>query len=151
MRVDDHRAKCESPLEILFWDEYQRINKVAHALHRLPSRIREQRGEEFYRAKSFLVNYGRVARQLAGLVAQHLVTVDSKTYRLDFALPDRKIAFEMDGYTYHGKERDHFNRDRRRDIDLKLAGWQVHRFDGDLIREDTQKVVRLAADLAGDQ
>lgn len=85
---------------------------------------------------------------LHGLVVQHPVTVNGESYRLDFALPNRKIAFEMDGYTYHGKDRTDFNRDRRRDLNLKLAGWEVHRFDGDLIRQDPFHIVELAAKLA---
>lgn len=80
-------------------------------------------------------------------MVQHPITANGKNYRVDFALPRDKIAFEMDGYTYHGKERKHFNRDRRRDINLKLAGWEVHRFDGDLIRENPYKVVVCAAQL----
>lgn len=103
--------------------------------------------------KSFFSTYygfspgGEIRQKLRGLVVQHQVTVNGKNYRLDFAIPGKKIAFEMDGYTYHGKEREHFNRDRRRDLDLKLAGWEVHRFDGDMIRENPVKVVEYAAQL----
>ena len=61
---------------------------------------------------------------------------------LDAARPPRRR-------TYHGKEREHFNRDRRRDLDLKLMGWDVHRFDGDMVRSDPYNVVKIAASLAG--
>lgn len=111
--VDEQRAKCESPLELAFWDAY---------LCRKPP-------------------------TLNGIVAQHPVTAGGKNYRLDFALPNIKVAFEMDGFTYHG-DKEAFNRDRRRDLDLKLAGWQIHRFDGDLIRDDTPKAIHIAAQLA---
>jgi very-short-patch-repair endonuclease len=111
--IDEERAKCESPLELAFWDAY---------LCRKPS-------------------------ELDGLIAQHPLTANGRNYRLDFALPDKKIAFEMDGFTYHN-DKDAFNRDRRRDLDLKLAGWQVHRFDGDLVRDDTPNVINIAAQLA---
>ncbi len=111
--VDDQRAKCESPLELAFWD--------SHLCHRLPA--------------------------LKGLVAQHKVSAGGNNYRLDFAIPERKVAFEMDGFTYHS-DKEAFNRDRRRDLDLKVAGWQIHRFDGDLIRDDTPKAILLAAQLA---
>lgn len=86
--------------------------------------------------------------ELSGMVPQHKVTANGKNYRLDFALPDRKIAFEMDGRTYHDTDVA-FIRDRRRDLDLELAGWRVHRFDGDLIRANPANVVAIAAKLAG--
>jgi very-short-patch-repair endonuclease len=83
---------------------------------------------------------------LNGLVTQHPVVAGGNNYRLDFALPEIKVAFEVDGFTFHG-DKEAFNRDRRRDLNLKLAGWQVHRFDGDLVRDDTPKVIKLAAQL----
>jgi very-short-patch-repair endonuclease len=117
--VESVISKCESPLEELFYKTYLGCSPV-----------------------------GEIRQQLHGLVVQHAVTVNGKNYRLDFALPSKKIAFEMDGYTYHGKERKDFNRDRRRDLDLKLSGWEVHRFDGDMIREDVVHVLAIAAKLA---
>ncbi len=114
--------KCESPLEELFYKTYLGCSPD-----------------------------GEIRQQLQGLVVQHPITVNGKNYRLDFALPDQKIAFEMDGYTYHGKDRTDFNRDRRRDLDLKLVGWEVHRFDGDMIRDDVVHVLEIAAKLAGAQ
>ena len=117
--VESVTNKCESPLEELFYKTYLACNPA-----------------------------GTIQQQMQGLVVQHAITVNGQNYRLDFALPAKKIAFEMDGYTYHGKERQHFNRDRRRDLDLKLSGWEVHRFDGDMIREDVVHVLRIAAKLA---
>ena len=117
--IFENLKNCESPLEELFYKTYLACSPV-----------------------------GEIWQQLQGLVVQHPVTVNGKNYRLDFALPAKKIAFEMDGYTYHGKEREHFNRDRRRDLDLKLAGWEIHRFDGDMIRDDACQVVEYAAQLA---
>lgn len=84
--------------------------------------------------------------ELDGLTVQHKVTAGGKHYRLDFALPDRKIAFEMDGKTYHDTDKA-FISDRRRDLRLELEGWRVHRFDGDLIRHDPAEVVKIAAQL----
>jgi very-short-patch-repair endonuclease len=114
----ENLKRCESPLEELFYKTYLGCSPLG------------------------------AWQKLQGLAVQHPVTVNGQNYRLDFALPDKRIAFEMDGYTYHGKEREHFNRDRRRDLDLKLAGWEVHRFDGDMIREDPAHVLDIAAKLA---
>lgn len=85
---------------------------------------------------------------LVGLVAQHRVTAEGRNYRLDFALPDIKVAFEMDGRTFHDTDKA-FNTDRRRDLALELAGWRVHRFDGDMIRADPALVVQTAGRFAG--
>ena len=115
----DALKRCESPLEELFYKTYLAYSPVGH-----------------------------IRQQLQGLAVQYPVTVNGHTYRLDFALPEKRIAFEMDGYTYHGKERTQFNRDRRRDLELKLAGWEVHRFDGDMIRDDVTSVLHCAAELA---
>jgi very-short-patch-repair endonuclease len=86
--------------------------------------------------------------ELVGLVPQHKVTAGGKNYRLDFAIPLKKIAFEMDGKTYHDTDKAFVN-DRRRDLNLELAGWRVHRFDGDLIRTNPAAVVAWAVQLAG--
>lgn len=115
----DNLKRCESPLEELFYKTYLAYSPVGH-----------------------------IRQQLQGLAVQYPVTVNGHSYRLDFALPEKRIAFEMDGYTYHGKERSQFNRDRRRDLELKLAGWEVHRFDGDMIRDDVTSVLHCAAELA---
>ncbi len=120
LKMGETLKNCESPLEELFFKTYLGCSPT-----------------------------GEIYVALKGMVGQHEVTVNGATYRLDFALPEKKIAFEMDGYTYHGKDRQHFNRDRRRDLDLKLAGWEVHRFDGDMIRDNPLKVVDYAAQLAG--
>jgi hypothetical protein len=59
-------------------------------------------------------------------VAQHWVRVGAERFRLDFAYPDQKIAIEYDGWDSH-RSRSAFDRDRRRDRLLQLAGWTVLR------------------------
>lgn len=48
-------------------------------------------------------------------------------YYVDFALPDLKLAVEIDGRKYHS-ERDVFVRDRQRQRVIEKAGWRVVRF-----------------------
>lgn len=69
------------------------------------------------------------------VLAQHEVTVDSKQYRLDFAvmessLSDLKIAIEADGHDYHERTKIQAAHDRSRDRALTLDGWTVLRFTG---------------------
>jgi very-short-patch-repair endonuclease len=61
-------------------------------------------------------------------------------YRLDLACPEKKVAFEFDGFTYHSK-RDQFNRDRERDRALSELGWKTVRFHGDEIRQSPSSII----------
>jgi very-short-patch-repair endonuclease len=47
---------------------------------------------------------------------------------VDFRVPSTPVLIECDGWAYHGRERDHFERDRERDARLIAAGWIVLRF-----------------------
>lgn len=82
--------------------------------------------------------------ELEGLVTQHLVTVGAARYTLDFALVDRKIAIELDGYAWHSS-RAAWAKDRRRDLALGLLGWVTYRFDGSLVHNSPTDAVRIAA------
>lgn len=81
---------------------------------------------------------------LTGLVSQHEL-LDGK-YRLDFALPDRKIGVELDGYAYHSSP-EAFTRDRARQRNIERAGWRIIRFSGSEINTDVTTCVKQAADL----
>jgi hypothetical protein len=59
-------------------------------------------------------------------VQQHPVVVDGDRFRLDFAYPDEMVAIEYDGWDAH-RARTAFDRDRRRDRKLQVAGWTVLR------------------------
>jgi len=60
-------------------------------------------------------------------VQQHPVALPFGTVHLDAALPELKIAVEMDGAAYHGSREDR-ERDIRRDAALAARGWIVLRF-----------------------
>lgn len=60
------------------------------------------------------------------LVYQHPVTVDGQRYRLDFAVPEIMIDFEIDGLSAHGSDR--FDDDLERQNRLQENGWLVIRF-----------------------
>jgi very-short-patch-repair endonuclease len=46
---------------------------------------------------------------------------------VDFVWRDRRLIVEVDGYAYHRSPAS-FERDRERDVTLKIAGWDVLRF-----------------------
>lgn len=85
-------------------------------------------------------------RELTGLKPQHEV-FDGR-YRLDFALPDKKIGIELDGYAWHS-DRKTFTKDRARQRELELDGWRLIRFSGSEINASPEGCVRQAAALAG--
>jgi very-short-patch-repair endonuclease len=61
------------------------------------------------------------------VVQQHRVRLPWATVHLDAALPELKIAIEMDGAAFHGSAEDR-ERDIRRDAALAARGWVVLRF-----------------------
>lgn len=65
-------------------------------------------------------------------------------YRIDFALPEKKIGIELDGYAWHSS-REAFTKDRERQRNLELNGWRIIRFSGSEIKNDAAACVRQAA------
>lgn len=80
------------------------------------------------------------AASLAGLVPQYPVA----GYRIDFALPDRKIGIELDGFASHSSTADIEN-DRRRQRDLEGRGWYLIRFGGREVHRDADYCAQQAA------
>lgn len=49
-------------------------------------------------------------------------------WEVDFRVVDTAVVLECDGWTSHGLDREQFERDRRKDDDLRAAGWIVFRY-----------------------
>jgi len=77
-----------------------------------------------------LTQYGRV-------VTQHPLG----SYRLDVALPERKICVEVDGRDYHIQP-EQVDNDKRRDRILMRFGWQTIRYPGREIWADADACAR---------
>jgi very-short-patch-repair endonuclease len=60
-------------------------------------------------------------------VQQHPVVLPSGTVHLDAAVPELKVAIELDGAAFHGSAADR-ERDTRRDVALAARGWVMLRF-----------------------
>jgi very-short-patch-repair endonuclease len=80
--------------------------------------------------------------ELGGLVFQH----PALNYRIDFALPDRRIGIELDGFASHSSTAD-IARDRMRQRALEAAGWRIIRFGGAEVHRDAGSCVVQAAAL----
>jgi very-short-patch-repair endonuclease len=59
---------------------------------------------------------------------------------VDFLWPDRGLIVELDGYRAHGG-RAAFEEDRRRDVELRLQGYEVLRFTWRQIAERPAEAV----------
>lgn len=64
-----------------------------------------------------------------------IVLPDGSVRLLDHALPDLLLAFEVDGWEFHGT-REAFVKDRASDAQLATLGWQLIRFDASTIFDD---------------
>lgn len=60
-------------------------------------------------------------------VQQHRVRVAGRTFRIDLAYPDVRLAIELDGWEFH-RTRTAFDQDRSRANALVAGGWTVVRF-----------------------
>ncbi len=76
------------------------------------------------------------------VLPQRQVTVDGRTYRVDYELAgaEQRIAVELDGYAFHSA-RDAFTYDRLRQNDLAATGRVILRFSYDAVRLDTRRCV----------
>jgi very-short-patch-repair endonuclease len=60
--------------------------------------------------------------------------------RVDFAYPDIKVGFELDGAAYHSSEQAR-RRDRGRDNRLGALGWRILRFSWEDLRDRSDAVI----------
>jgi hypothetical protein len=71
-----------------------------------------------------------------------LVVLDNGLiYELDWSYPDRRVAFELDGYGVHLVSLDAFEGDRDRRNELVIAGWQILQFTSRAVRRNPARVV----------
>lgn len=64
-------------------------------------------------------------------------------YRIDFAVPEKKIAIECDGKEWHSSEKQ-LAQDKNREIELNKIGWLVLRLRGsDIYKNGEDIAVRI--------
>jgi very-short-patch-repair endonuclease len=76
---------------------------------------------------------------LPRMVFQHEVRIGGRTYRIDAAYPDLKLAIEVDGYAKRASP-EAMARDLARQNALVLAGWTILRFPWSRIVGDPSSV-----------
>jgi very-short-patch-repair endonuclease len=83
-----------------------------------------------------------VAGGLQEPVRQHRIRVGGRTFRIDLAYPQCKLAIELDGWDYH-RSRTAFDADRARANHLVVAGYDLLRFTSST--SDEEAVATVAA------
>jgi very-short-patch-repair endonuclease len=74
--------------------------------------------------------------------AQHEVRAGDKIVaRLDFAYPELRVGIETHGYRWHGG-REQWQRDMRRENELKQLGWTVLVFGWEDVHREPERVIR---------
>jgi very-short-patch-repair endonuclease len=68
-------------------------------------------------------------------VRQRVISVGARTYRLDLAFNDERVAVELDGDRFHSSREDR-ERDRRRDAALASVGWLTLRYSHERLHRD---------------
>jgi very-short-patch-repair endonuclease len=66
--------------------------------------------------------------------------------KVDFVWPRQRLTVEVDGYETHST-RYQFEEDRRRDVELKLNGWDVLRFSYRQVTREPERVARAVRTL----
>jgi very-short-patch-repair endonuclease len=74
------------------------------------------------------------------------VNVHLHGYEVDFLWREQRRVVEVDGYAYHSA-RGAFERDRRKDVDLELAGFPVTRFTHDQVVYEPEDTLRRTREL----
>lgn len=87
--------------------------------------------------------WGAVSAIFEDAVREFENAVPDRKYRLDIALPAKRLAIEVDGWEWHGKHKGDFIRDRERQNLLTLHGWRILRFTAGQIRRDTNACVEM--------
>lgn len=83
-----------------------------------------------------------VALELSRRQVKAFHQVKVYNYSIDFVLPDYKVALEIDGKLYHGKDKQAYQAIRDKAICNKLGeGWQIIRIDTDCINMKITKLI----------
>ncbi len=97
------------------------------------------------KAESPMESEARLVMHDGGLpepILQHWITdLDLRSWRVDFAWPEKRLAVEYDGFEWH-KDRDDFRRDRQKRAALEEMNWTMISIVSDDVRRRPLQMVR---------
>lgn len=109
-------------------------------------KIREQQNLDKIESPIEMKFYQAMKIKTNELEPQWEVSASGHNYRLDFAIPSKMIAFELDGHEFH-KTKEQRTNDTRRERNLQKEGWKVIRFTGTEIHQNLDKCISDACQL----
>jgi very-short-patch-repair endonuclease len=144
-----HRALDQAEIQEL--TDYPSLDALAraHAGHRGGGKLLRALAE--HDAGTTLTR-SELEERFVGLCRRHglpqpRVNAYAAGLEVDFLFPDARLVVETDGFRYH-RTRAAFERDRRRDQTLAVAGYRVLRFTHRQIAEDQVAVARTLSHVA---
>mgnify|MGYP000707550449 CR=1 FL=1 len=81
--------------------------------------------------------------QALKLVREFKGVVEGRRFSVDIAIPEARVAIEIDGWEWHGKHKGDFIRDRERQNLITAERWQFLRFTAGMIRNDMPGCLEL--------
>lgn len=72
--------------------------------------------------------WARVSKEWVQAVCEYENAVPGRRFRLDIAIPDSRLAIEVDGWEFHGKFKEGFHKDREKQNLLTEHNWRILRF-----------------------
>lgn len=135
--------RCESPAERLFLLGGNLTNDFGISIQFASP---EQIGQGVDNDHSWIV--GELVGEISGdrfkLFQQYVVG----DYRVDFCVPELRLAIEVDGHDFHERTKEQAAADKQRDRALAMAGYRVIRFTGSEIYADPNDAVVECMDVA---
>lgn len=83
----------------------------------------------------WVVDYFRPPRPAVEVLRNHQFLLPDRKFELDISIPSLKMGIEVDGYGGGHQMPKGFIRDREKDVEAWLAGWQVFRFATTQVRD----------------
>jgi len=118
-------------------------SKIAHRRYRKrASKILELADAGAESPQESLCRYYILAAGLPEPVTQYKVTVDGRTYYLDLAIEQLKLAFEFDGFGKYDDHRTNFDEKIREDR-LRRVGWKFLRLTSADLAEPESLIFKL--------
>jgi len=122
--------KCESPIEELFFIEWE-------------YQMREENCQPEGFSKFYIIPQYEVNRKYrVDFLISYISENDWFSYKENYNnIKDKILIIELDSYLWHGSDPAQFTKEKERERELKKEGWDMMRFSGREIYNNVEKCV----------